>query len=417
MKRNSISLSLTLVSALVLSFVTVACKGQQVLERTNKQIQMQEPMVTATDITQFKSILSNKRMAFGTYISIRDINLAPPRPKNYLTEISKYFNLYTFTATWLTSEGKGQGIFDFSASDKVVEFAKANNAKIKGHALVFGTSLPDWLVKGNFTPSQLKDILKNHVQTMVKHYKDKYPGAVQYWNVVNEPVCNGGLVTNANENCTSAGIKTNIWTVIHKPGSNDPTDYIKYAFEWARAADPDAKLFLNDNNVEGTGSTAKFNRLYQLVKNLKDAGTPIDGVGFESHIRLSDISRYDVKVLTDRLNRLADLGLETQISEFDVAMNSQIVKSFGGSPSSLLPIANPGSQDVQNQAQLYKIFLQAAMQSKNCTAFVTWGPWDAGSWTQLHWKGSFYPHLLDNDMKPKLPFKYMLDQARSYKSQ
>jgi len=42
-------------------------------------------------------------------------------------------------------------------------------------------------------------------------------------------------------------------------------------------ADPEAKLYVNDYNVETDGP--KVRALYELVTSLKAAGAPIDGVG------------------------------------------------------------------------------------------------------------------------------------------
>ena len=47
-------------------------------------------------------------------------------------------------------------------------------------------------------------------------------------------------------------------------------DYIAKAFEYAHRADPDALLFYNDYNTE---NPVKRERIYQIVKNLKEKGS------------------------------------------------------------------------------------------------------------------------------------------------
>jgi endo-1,4-beta-xylanase len=380
------------------------------IEKTAQQLSL----VSDDDISLLKKTLLKKGIYFGTSIGPADIQLRAPRPQNYLTQISKYFNLYTISTTYKITESKQRGLFGFDVADKEVEFAIANNAKIKGHFLVAGDPLPDWLLKGNFSPDELKDILKNHVQTIVRHFKEKYPGKIAIWNVVNEPTCNGGVNTNPNT-CLDHGVEKNIWTVIHKPGSDDPTDYIQLAFQWAHEADPGAKLYLNEAGIEQE-MHPKTERAYQLVKYLKQKGTPIDGIGIESHIRLYDKDKYSIKGLTNIMNRFADLGLEVQISEFDVIMAKGFVRVNNFTPTTQLAVTAPQQDDFVKQAEIYKLFLNACLRSRNCTGFITWGASDKESWTNGHWKGPFYPHLLNDNYKPKLAFKYLIDEAKQYNS-
>ena len=58
-------------------------------------------------------------------------------------------------------------------------------------------------------------------------------------------------------------------------------DYVAIALRAARAADPEAKLYINDYDIEASGP--KFYALFKLVAALKSAGLPVDGIGLESH--------------------------------------------------------------------------------------------------------------------------------------
>ncbi|KAG6919171.1 hypothetical protein DXG01_008469 [Tephrocybe rancida] len=59
------------------------------------------------------------------------------------------------------------------------------------------------------------------------------------------------------------------------------------ACQAARAADPAAKLYINDYNIEGTG--AKSTAMVNLVRSLKAAGVPIDGIGVQAHLTVGSI--------------------------------------------------------------------------------------------------------------------------------
>lgn len=124
----------------------------------------------------------------------------------------------------------------------------------------------------------------------VTHYK----GKMYAWDVVNEIFeWNGQLRNNS------------IWN----KHFND--SYVADAFRWAHAADPNAKLYINDYGVEDINS--KSTALYNFVKKLKSQGVPIHGVGFQNHISLGEWP----KTLQQNLERFAALGVEVAVTELD----------------------------------------------------------------------------------------------------
>jgi endo-1,4-beta-xylanase len=79
-------------------------------------------------------------------------------------------------------------------------------------------------------------------------------------------------------------------------------------------ADPSALLFYNDYNEI---SPVKREKIYKLVKSLKDAGVPINGVGLQAHWAVNEPSYGQ---LDSTLKRFADLGLKIQITELDISV-------------------------------------------------------------------------------------------------
>lgn len=75
-----------------------------------------------------------------------------------------------------------QGVYDFTAGDKLVAFAKKHHQVVRGHNLVWHNQLPAWLTSGTFTAAQLRDILRQHVYAEARHFR----GQIQQWDVVNE---------------------------------------------------------------------------------------------------------------------------------------------------------------------------------------------------------------------------------------
>src|SRR5690348_11165511 len=129
---------------------------------------------------------------------------------------------------WVSIEPQ-QGVYTFGQADAEVQFAEQHHQLVRGHNLVWHSQLPDWLTGGSFTNDQLAAILKQHIFTEVGHFR----GKIWQWDVVNEPF---------NEDGT---LRTTMWYNALGP------NYIADALRWAHEADPRAKLFLNDYNIEG----------------------------------------------------------------------------------------------------------------------------------------------------------------------
>ena len=250
--------------------------------------------------------------------------------------------------------------YDFRGADKIVKFAVKNNMKIRGHALVWHKSIPEWLasardhsgdVKVNFSKEELESILKEHIKTVVKRYK----GKIEYWDVVNE-------VFMSCSDCTE--LRRNFWyTMMGK-------EYIEKAFLWAHEADQNAKLFINENKIGM--KNPKSDALYALVKELKAKGIPIDGVGFQFHLDSGE--RLDFQNIETNIKRFIDLGLEIQFTEIDVAICGEITE-----------------EKLKLQSEIYQGIMEIALKYPQITAFVTWGVTDKYSW--LPW---FYGEVLND---------------------
>ncbi|HET6176632.1 MAG TPA: endo-1,4-beta-xylanase [Candidatus Sulfotelmatobacter sp.] len=192
------------------------------------------------------------------------------------------------------------GAFDFRAGDEVVRYAQAHGMKVRGHCLVWDHNNPDWLVQGHFSPSQMSQLLKEHITTEMKHYA----GPVFAWDVVNEALDEKGQ------------LKDSPW--YNQPGigfAEKGTAYVEQAFRWAHEADPKALLFYNENG--GEGLTTKSDAIYAMVKDFKHRGVPLDGVGLQMHISRLDI---DTAPIAANIARLTALGLLVHITELDVSL-------------------------------------------------------------------------------------------------
>src|SRR3954453_9032924 len=89
------------------------------------------------------------------------------------------------------------------------------------------------------------------------------------------------------------------------------TNYIADALRTAHAADPNAKLYMNDYNIEG--QNAKSNGMYTLAQQLLAQGVPLNGIGLESHFIVGQVPS---SLLANR-QRFAPLALDVALTELD----------------------------------------------------------------------------------------------------
>ncbi len=266
--------------------------------------------------------------------------------------------------------------FSFCGGDEIVAYAQANGMKARGHNLVWDDDLPAWLTSGNYSSAEASSILQEHINTVMGHYQ----GQLIEWDVVNEAVSDS----------SPYGLKPSYW--LTQLGSN----YVDMAFQWAHAADPNAKLFYNDYG--GEGMSPKSDGIYSLVQGMLSRNIPIDGVGLQMHVGLTGApTQADISA---NMARLAALGLEVHITEMDVALP---VDANG----------NASAADLAAQAAIYQYVMAACQAAPNCTAFLTWGLTDLYSWIPGFEPGFGAALMLDQNYQPKPAYNSVAGVLRS----
>ncbi|MBW8888484.1 MAG: endo-1,4-beta-xylanase [Fibrobacteres bacterium] len=252
-----------------------------------------------------------------------------------------------------------RGDFNWAAGDRMLAYADTNHMKLRGHCLVWHKEAA-WLETTQFSKEEMYAILKTHIQTVVGRYKGRIP----QWDVVNEAISNNPDSTYRNT------------FLFQRMG----IEFIDSCFRWARLADPDVQLFYNDYWNEGLG--AKSDKVYNLLKGLKDRGVPVDGVGLQCHFRYDSLPSF--ADMDTNIKRLADLGLQVAFTEVDFRV-----------PLPATPAA------LQKQKEDYQGALQVCLANPNCKTFMIWGVTDAYSWVPASYPGWGAALLLDSAYAPK----------------
>ncbi|MDG6106343.1 endo-1,4-beta-xylanase [Dactylosporangium aurantiacum] len=263
---------------------------------------------------------AEKGRYFGTAVAAGKLSNS-----TYTGILDREFNMITpeNEMKWDATE-PSQGQFRYTSADQIVAHAQAHGQRMRGHALTWHQQQPGWAQQ--LSGTALRNAMINHITNVAGHYK----GKIYAWDVVNEAFADGGSGGRRDSNLQRTG-----------------NDWIEVAFRTARAADPGAKLCYNDYNTDGIN--AKSTGIYNMVRDFKSRGVPIDCVGFQSHLGGLPPSDYQAN-----LQRFADLGVEVQITELDIS----------------------GS----NQATAYANVVKACLAVSRCAGITVWGIRDSDSW-------------------------------------
>ena len=279
------------------------------------------------------------------------------------------------------------GQFNWENADKIANFCRNNGIKLRGHCLIWHAQIGQWMYqdeKGNLVSKEkLFQNMKHHITAIMERYKD----VVYAWDVVNEAISDG--------NRPGMGEKAS-------PYRNSPLyqiagdEFIKKAFIYAREADPNALLFYNDYNAV---IPQKRDRIYNMVKSMKEEGIPIDGIGMQGHYNIYGPSIEDVDAA---LTKYATIVKHIHITELDIRANEEM-----GGQLNFSREAGDISQTVKLlQEDQYTRLFKVLRKHKDVVDNVTfWNLSDRDSWVGVR----NYPLPYDENYKPKRVYSLIKD--------
>ncbi len=189
---------------------------------------------------------------------------------------------------WGTVE-PNKDIMNWAGLDAVYAYTKAHGTLFKQHNFIWGQQQPAWLA-----PLSAED-QKAQVEQWISLFCARFPD-VALIDVVNEPTHNQPVYMNALGGAGSSGY-----------------DWVVQALKWAHQYCPSAKLLVNDYNTIEYG--ADRDNFIELIKAVKAAGAPIDGIGAQGH----DAYKLSVSTVQSNVDALAtQTGLPVYITELDI---------------------------------------------------------------------------------------------------
>lgn len=247
--------------------------------------------------------------------------------------------------------------FDFDDADQIFAFAEENGIAVRAHAPVWHSQTPDWVFQdGAYFADREKliDRLRTHVEALAARYGDM----IYAWDVVNEAIVDepGGY------------LRPTKWYTLMGP------DYIEIAFRTVREFAPKVQLFYNDYNE---WVPHKRDNIVRLVRELQDRGVPIDGIGMQQHVNITD-NLDDIK---RAIEAFASTGLVLHVTELDVSlyppMKIRIPREF----LMRMPQPKPALEQFKKQHKMYvDLFEIYRSYSDVIKSVTTWGVADDYTW-------------------------------------
>lgn len=317
-----------------------------------------------------------KKRANDFYVGVA-VNPRRIKDTDYSTLYKKEFNSITAeNAMKMKSILKGMDtngnlVYDWTESDRIVDFAEINNMNLHGHTLIWYESIPDFLKDFKGTNEAFETIIEKYITNVVSRYK----GKVDSWDVVNEAIADG-----------TSDLRKSVFLERMGP------DYVKKCFQYAKNADQEVKLFYNDYGL--IYDKKKQQGAFTLVDDLI-AENLIDGVGYQLHIDFNFPSKLDIKTATDLI---VQRKLLVHFSELDVKTN----------PKGDIETFTESRSHAQGKKIYEVVSVFNSLPKEYKYALTLWGLKDDDSWITPRYGFPDWPLLFDSTFQKKRAYSGFL---------
>jgi endo-1,4-beta-xylanase len=287
---------------------------------------------------------------------------------------------------WQVINRGAPGDDDYAPADTIANFAAANKLVLRGHNLLWYHRTPTWYFDLPDRTAQERAVV-DHIAQLAGRYR----GRIHSWDVVNEPI--------EPKDGRPDGLRTAVFLETLGP------EYLDLAYHTARSTDPNARLVVNEYDIELDAPEQEARRiaLLHLLEGMRRSETPVDAVGIQAHLSAAGGPPFSPSLLRRFLAEIASLGLTIQITELDVTDENV-----------------PADVTVRDNlvADTYRRFLDTALDEPAVKMVVTWGLSDRHSWIvrretyQAKWRtdnAASRPLPFDADLEPKPAFSAMAD--------
>jgi GH35 family endo-1,4-beta-xylanase len=263
---------------------------------------------------------------FGTALNhhmFRD-EIDPKIRREYQKIVISYFNAATHenALKWYHTE-RIQGKLNYEDADRMLKWCELNRIRMRGHCIFWA--------KEEFNMPWLKNLdresLRRAVERRAKEVPARYKGRITEYDVNNEMIHGDFFRKRLGK------------------------DIVINMFQWAKDADPQAILYVNDYNILTGKDIAKYE---EQIRSLLNQGAPLGGIGLQGHF---DRSIPSPRRILQILDRLAIFGLPIKITEFDINTSNE-----------------------ERKAKALVDFYRACFSHPAVEGILMWGFWEGAHW-------------------------------------
>lgn len=303
-------------------------------------------LVRADPGTEVKVEQLSHEFWFGTAMSSRIFTgrFSEEDRKIYLATLKEHFNAIVpeNAMKWGSTERR-LGRVSYQSADQLVAWAESNGLRIRGHCVFWGVDefVQPWIRQVD--DASLRDAMQERARGLLTRYR----GRVDEFDLNNE-MLHGHY---------------------YAKRLGDPIR--KEMFLWAKEANTDACLYVNDFSILSGGALPKYAR---QIDSLLAEGVPLGGIGLQGHFD----KHVDADKVLHTLDTLARFDLPIKITEFDMKTIDEAAKAKGLETLYRTAFAHPAVDGI-----------------------LMWG-----FWAKLHWRGTTrfgtpgYTALWDDDWTP-----------------
>ncbi len=222
--------------------------------------------------------------------------------------------------------------------------------RVKGHPLVWHTLAPEWL-RGR-TLEKVEAVIRSRVTREVADFA----GVIDLWDAINEVVILPVFEAEANPVTELAKVRGRVAMV-------------RLAFETARAANPRARLVLNDFDLSVDYEN--------LIEECLSAGIEIDALGLQTHMHQGYRGEEDVRGIVDRFARFR---LPLQLTETTLLSGDLMPADIVDLNDYQVPSWPSTQQGEARQADEIVRHYRSLVELPAVESITYWGLTDEGAW-------------------------------------